>query len=1122
MKASSFPAVSTAVLALVGLLLQGTGTHAPAQSFPQAPGSFVGTRAPGLWINREANQYKPMELKSASVDVKVRGHLATTTVELGFFNPNQRVMEGEFVFPLAEGQTVSGYSLEVNGAMRQAVVVEKQKGREIFEEIVRRGIDPGLAELTRGNVFRTRIYPIMAGSTKRVSITFEQGMKGEGETFQYQLPMFIPGKLERYRARVEVVRAPEIPYTTGNGAESLKFEPQQKDSYVAEFSREGVEAWRPLEFQVPKRADRTQVFLVADKAKPSQFYFHARVEPGAPPAPERPAPKRITLFYDASGSAVNRMRARELEMLEAWLKTLPQVTVDMVVFRNEAEKPVSFDIKDGQTGALRSAIEALPLDGGTSLGAVDIRSVPEADAVVLMSDGFSTFGPTEPVLVRDGADKSGSDTPPLFAIHAARQADHATLERLTRKTGGRVVNLLGMEVADALHAVNSLPLQFLYWDIISGNAEELVMPQRRVEAGGFVIAGRAQGKCEIELAFGYTGVVAVKRRITLDPEQEMGPTRGAFVRRAWAQCKLAELSLEPRQYEAAITALGKEHGIVTAGTSLMVLERIDDYVRHRLEPPEVELRAQYLALLKKQPNRSTVHEKNALLAQLHGEWVEFQAWHAKPHPWLEAVLRAAAEREAAIYGALSGNTPAKQQGMILRTEDAAAAEALASRARDLSSQWLRASKDEDARAAWIQEATKVMRAVGALRQQRMVLGASGNVTGMYDVNGNTFGFTVNGSGGGFGNGVGIGGDKLGMLSMSSGGVTFSGMIGDTSMRGASAITTPPASTRAAGSEASQETQEAEGVTIKLWNPDTPYLTALRKAEAPATAYLELRKEYERSPGFFADCATFFREEKKDERLALRILSNLAELDLENPTLLRMLAFRLKEQGLHVLATQVYEEVLRMRGEEPQSHRDLALSLAALEKPDYPRAIRLLWEVATRKWDMRFYGMQVIALHELNDLIQHIPVDQMPDLAALGVDKRFLTNVPVALRVVLTWDADNTDIDFVVIDPSGEACPSGPARTSTGGFMSRDLARGYGPEVFTIRRPLPGKYTVLVSNQGNYQQRASEPPTVQVEFQSDFNEPGVSKRQCITRRLEQPYQLVELGAFTVTAEESAAE
>ncbi|MEZ0274611.1 MAG: DUF2135 domain-containing protein, partial [Roseimicrobium sp.] len=305
------------------------------------------------------------------------------------------------------------------------------------------------------------------------------------------------------------------------------------------------------------------------------------------------------------------------------------------------------------------------------------------------------------------------------------------------------------------------------------------------------------------------------------------------------------------------------------------------------------------------------------------------------------------------------------------------------------------------------------------------------------------------------------------------------------------------------------------IEVKAWDPDTPYLKKIRKAEDPYAAYLKERKDNTASSAFFLDCADYFREEKKDDRLALRVLSNLAELELENAPLLRILAYRLQQLGRFDLAVPLFEEVLKMRGEEPQSRRDLALCLARRENPDLARAASLLWEVVKRKWDGRFPGVEVIALHELNDLLQRAPKDGpkelRPDVEAIGIQTRFIDDVPVDLRVALTWDADNTDIDLWVIDPTGEVCIYNHNQTKTGGTISHDFTRGYGPEIFTIRRALPGTYTVKVNYYGNTQQKLAGATTVQVEFQTSFDQPG-TKHQAITRRLKDKQEVIEVGKF----------
>ena len=185
---------------------------------------------------------------------------------------------------------------------------------------------------------------------------------------------------------------------------------------------------------------------------------------------------------------------------------------------------------------------------------------------------------------------------------------------------------------------------------------------------------------------------------------------------------------------------------------------------------------------------------------------------------------------------------------------------------------------------------------------------------------------------------------------------------------------------------------------------------------------------------------------------MRILSNLAELQLDDPALLRVLAHRLVQAGRPELARPLFERVLVLRPEEPQSRRDLALVCAALKQ--YQRAVDLLWEVVDRPWDASFPEIEVIALGEMNAILA--TCGEPLDLSR--IDRRFRRNLPVGLRVILTWDADACDIDLWVDDPNGEQAIYSHPRTFQGGRMSRDFTAGYGPEEFLLRDPKPGNTT----------------------------------------------------------------
>ena len=109
---------------------------------------------------------------------------------------------------------------------------------------------------------------------------------------------------------------------------------------------------------------------------------------------------------------------------------------------------------------------------------------------------------------------------------------------------------------------------------------------------------KGKGASELTLEFGSGGKVLHTEKITLDHKAHASDS--GLARRIWAQKKIAELELRPNKHEDEITELGKEHSIVTRNTSLIVLDRLEDYVTHRIMPPEADLRQQYLAKIEQQ------------------------------------------------------------------------------------------------------------------------------------------------------------------------------------------------------------------------------------------------------------------------------------------------------------------------------------------------------------------------------------------------------------------------------------------------------------------------------------------------------------------------------------------
>jgi len=243
---------------------------------------------------------------------------------------------------------------------------------------------------------------------------------------------------------------------------------------------------------------------------------------------------------------------------------------------------------------------------------------------------------------------------------------------------------------------------------------------------------------------------------------------------------------------------------------------------------------------------------------------------------------------------------------------------------------------------------------------------------------------------------------------------------------------------------------------------------------------------------------------------VRVLSNLAEMDLDNRAILRILGQRLMQAERPKLALPVFRKVLALAPDEPQSYRDLGLAYAA--DGQRQKAVDSLYQVVDRQWNGRFPEIELVALAELNAIVATSP----QPLDVSRVDPRLLRNLPLALRVVLTWDADNTDIDLWVTDPNGERAFYGNRLSYQGGRMSPDFTGGYGPEEFSLKQAKPGKYKVEANYYGNRQQIVAGATTLQLELMTGFGT-AKQKEQTVTLRLKDRQEVVLVGEFEVAAD-----
>ena len=965
---------------------------------------------PQVKVSQEDNA-KPMQLQDLSVDILVVGQTAVTTMEMTFYNPNSRVMEGEFEFPLSDGQQVSRFALDIDGKLREGVVVDKALGRKAFEEIVRRGVDPGLLEKTEGNNFRARVYPMPRRGTRRILIAFEQELSQKNGQDFYFLPIANAVKLKKFKIHTEVVSR----FVKADIQNSLQLDfTQSRNSYISEVEQTNYTLNKNIALTFPK-IDKPQL-ITATKGDESYLYGHIALEKLA--LREKEAPKNIGILWDSSLSNEKRDFAKEYALLDAYFKELKNVKVTLTTFHIRTAKPVTFEVKDGNWQELREYLEKQVYDGATDGNAMVFPK--GADEYLLFSDGIFNFGAKEfqlNTLIK-------FLQAPVNVISSLQVANWDKLQYLAGATGGSLINLNTQALPKALKALRYESFQLLSYKVKSGNVTDLYPQKGTLVGENFTFSGHLNSEeATLVVSFGYPNKVILEKELTFNKNNTAGTGEFALLRRIWAEKKIAQLQREGAQAKN-IDAVGRQYGIVTEGNSLIVLETVADYVRYQITPPK-ELQREYEHLVNKEKQDKEKEKKEHLdyvvkLSEAQSKWWNTSFPIAGTQPVKNTAERSSNESTAGIN-----------------------ARASASVNRSLAIRGI-SSISESSQA----EMAEVM--VGYGRSSRKGRRQNKNAAK----------------------------ETAQVLNYEE---------------------------ESEAEDRSGELANTSKIALNDYNPDTPYLKVMEYAD-PAKAvetYYKLKKEYGQTPSFYVDVADYFFK-KGDTQQAILVVSNLAELSLEDAQLLRVLAYKLSAYKAYPEAVSISRKVVAIREEEPQSYRDLGLALA--QAGEYQQAIETLYKVVERPWDQRFRDVQLIAMNEINNII-----NTQKGLRTSFIDKRLLKKEPVDIRVVLTWDTDNSDMDLWVTDPEEERCYFENRQTYLGSVISPDITQGYGPEEFMLKKAPKGTYKIEVNYYGNRSQKQLLPVSLRITFFTHYGTPQ-EKKQETTVRLSNQREVIDVGSF----------
>ena len=153
----------------------------------------------GVLIPRDKAQPDPsiLSLEEMEITIQIDNGDARVFIKQIFANHTGGIQEGNYVFALPSHATVSDFAVWDGPVRIPAVILERKRASEIYEQLKRQSIDPGLLQLgeqdaeaaKRSAIFSAKIVPIPGYGTKRLEFEYHEAIPVENLKSYFAIPL---------------------------------------------------------------------------------------------------------------------------------------------------------------------------------------------------------------------------------------------------------------------------------------------------------------------------------------------------------------------------------------------------------------------------------------------------------------------------------------------------------------------------------------------------------------------------------------------------------------------------------------------------------------------------------------------------------------------------------------------------------------------------------------------------------------------------------------------------------------------------------------------------------------------------------------------------------------------
>ncbi|MFW5802494.1 MAG: VIT domain-containing protein [Verrucomicrobiota bacterium] len=544
--------------------------------------------------------FAPLEVRYHRVDVKISEQTARTAIDQEFRNPTNQRLEGYYIFPMPKGAHIDSFSMDVDGKMTEAELLDADKARKIYEDIVRRAKDPALLEYAGRDAFKVRIFPIEPRGTKRVKISYTEVLQSDNQIVEYVYPLntekFSAKPLDNVAVKVEIDSKRPL-RSIYSPTHEVEIKRHGDSKAVVGFEAGNVRPDTDFHLVYSQRREGIAVDFLPHRANEKEDgHFMLMVSPGAAPEKKDILPKDICFVLDTSGSMMGAKLKQAKRSLLFCLENLNEDDrFEIVRFSTEAE-PLFSELRTVSPDSREHAadfIEGFKPIGGTAIQealalAMDTNPANKTGrpySVVFLTDGLPTIGETrEDSLVKNVTKIAGNAR--VFAFGLGTDVNTHLLDRVAEGTGGRSQYVLPdedleLKLSSFYRKISNPAMTDLQLEFTGDNIRTAKIYPNRLpnlfHGDQLLVFGQFNGHGAS--AVKLTGTIGGETKtIAQDVSFPKQRKENAYIAEMWATRRVGWLldeirrNGESKEIKDEVTALARQYGIVTPYTAYLIME----------------------------------------------------------------------------------------------------------------------------------------------------------------------------------------------------------------------------------------------------------------------------------------------------------------------------------------------------------------------------------------------------------------------------------------------------------------------------------------------------------------------------------------------------------------------